>query len=100
MVEHIVMWKLLEEAEGYSADENFERARKALLALPEKIAVIRSFDLKRNMNPDAKNADMVLLSSFDSLEDLSYYAGHPEHLLVGALIGKITTGRAAIDFVV
>ncbi len=100
MIEHVVMWKLLEEAEGYSAEENFERAKKALLALPEKISVIRSLDVKRNFNPDAKNADMILLSSFDTLEDLAYYAGHPEHLLVGALIGKITTGRAAIDYVV
>lgn len=98
MIEHIVMWKLHEQAEGRSAVENFEMVREGLTSLVGKIPVIRRLEVKHNVNPDTKNMDMILVSSFDSLEDLAYYAGHPEHLRVGSLVGKVATQRTAIDY--
>jgi putative methionine-R-sulfoxide reductase with GAF domain len=98
MIEHIVMWKLHEQAEGRSADENFSLTKEQLTSLVNVIPVIRRLDVYRNINPDAKNMDMTLVSSFDSLEDLAFYAGHPEHLKVGAFIGKVAFDRSAIDY--
>lgn len=98
MIKHIVMWKLYDQAEGHTAEENFAIARDGLIALTKTIPVIREIDIFRNAKPDEKNMDMVLVSSFDSLEELSYYAGHPDHLKIGAFIGKIAFQRAAIDY--
>lgn len=98
MIEHIVMWRLHEQAEGRSAEENFAMVREQLTSLINVIPVIRRLDVYRNVNPDTKNCDMVLVSSFDSLEDLAYYAGHPEHLKAGAFVGKVAFGRTAIDY--
>ena len=51
MVKHIVLFKLRDEApaeEKLAAMDNF---KKAIEALPEKIAVIRKIEVGLNMNP-------------------------------------------------
>jgi quinol monooxygenase YgiN len=98
MLHHIVMWRFAAEADGHSKEENMVRTRAALLALPAKIAEIRSFRVERDLGvvPDA--FDMCLVSEFDDAEALKRYTVHPEHKAVSALIGKVREGRSVIDF--
>jgi len=100
MIQHIVLWKLLNEANGRSKDENFAMLRDGLCALPAMIPEVRSLSVVRNGNPDEKSSDTALITTFDSLEDLAVYANHPEHLKVGAFIKTVVSSRTAIDYTI
>jgi len=43
-------------------------------------------------------ADMVLITEFDSKEDLDLYAVHPEHMKVSEYVGKVRTSRMVCDW--
>ena len=50
-----------------------------------------------NLNP--KNEyDAVLISEFETMEDLEKYKTNPEHLKVAKLCEKIRIDRQAIDY--
>ena len=98
MIQHIVIWKLLDEAEGNSAEANFLLMKEKLGSLIGKIPEIRSLSVVKNENPDTRNADAALITTFDSLQDLQVYVVHPEHVKVASFVGRVTSGRSAIDF--
>ena len=98
MIQHVVLWKLKEEANGKNKQENFELIREKLSALPALIPQIRSLTVVKNENPTDKNMDVALITSFDSLEDLNIYVTHPDHMNVGGFIGSVVSARSAIDY--
>lgn len=90
MIRHIVMWKFREDADP-------TEFLRGLAALRGQIPQIRHMEL----HPGAvKNAayDWVLISDFDSLEDLEIYKKDPRHVAVSALCKAIRTDRSAIDY--
>lgn len=90
MIKHIVMWKF---------KPGTEKERQAFLdglrGLYGVIPQIRAQEVGENVAPG--NYDAVLLSSFDSLEDLEAYKNDPRHLEVSALCKAIRTDRVAVD---
>ena len=73
MVKHIVLFKLKDEA---SADEKLAAMndfKKAIEALP-------------------------LYSEFDTLDDVKFYAAHPDHVAAGKLIAEVKESRACVDY--
>ena len=98
MIQHVVLWKLLETANDKNKEENFELIREALASLPALIPQIRSLTVVKNENPTDKNMDVALITSFDNLEDLDAYVIHPEHVKVGRFIGTVVCARSAIDY--
>ncbi len=79
MIKHVVMWKFKPFAEGRTKEENLLLVKSMLEALPEKIDFLRSMQVNLNVNPKESMFDAVLLSEFDSLEDVLRYREHPEH---------------------
>ena len=98
MIQHVVLWKLLEGANDKSKKENFDRIREALSTLPALIPQIRSLTVVKNENLTDKNMDVALITSFDNMEDLDAYVIHPEHVKVGRFIGTVVSFRSAIDY--
>ena len=98
MIQHVVLWKLKEEAGGKNKEENFKLMREKLTALPALIPQVKSLSVVKNVNPTDKNMDVALITSFDSLEDLDVYVIHPEHVKVGAFIGSVVSARSAVDY--
>ena|SRR5665647_1246048 len=98
MIQHVVLWKLKEGANGKSNQENFEQMRDLLSALPALIPQLRSVSVVKNENPTDKNMDVALITSFDSLEDLNIYVIHPEHVKVGRFVSTVVSIRSAIDY--
>ncbi len=99
MLKHLVLFKLAEEAEGNTKIENALIIKQRLEALAGVIPEI--VDIKVHLNGEgmpAGNYDIVLDSEFENLNDLNAYATHPAHLQVVEFIGKVRTGRAAIDY--
>lgn len=99
MIRHIVMWKL---DDCYSEAEKKEKAEAfgtRLMNLVGIIPEIREFSVHYNskLAPDS-NYDLVLDSSFDSIEEMNTYQNHPEHVAVVEFGKSIKKERACIDF--
>lgn len=98
MIKHIVMWKFKDEAEGLTREENLLKVKNALEALPEKIDFIRHIEVRMNVNNNGKNFDAVLVSEFDTIEDVKRYRDHPEHKKVSAYVALVKENRACVDY--
>lgn len=91
MIQHIVMWKFREGTQAQA-----EEFLTGLAALDGQIECIRSMSVR----PSAVEGgayDAVLISEFDSLEDVECYKNDPRHLKVAAICKEIRTERCAID---
>ena len=98
MVKHIVMWKFKDHAEGLSKEENIIKVKSMLEALPGKIDFIREMHVEVNVNPREGMYDAILISAFDSIEDVEKYRVHPEHKKVSSYVALIKTDRASVDY--
>ena len=101
MLRHVVMFKFKEEAEGRTKMENVLATKAMLDALPAKIDLILKSETHVGMegaNPE--NADLILISDFESAETLQQYIVHPDHKAVGAFMRPLRESRAAVDFIV
>lgn len=95
MVKHIVTFKLTGTAEERLAVAN--QFKEALLALPEKIEVLRSIEVGVNENP-TEDWDVVLTAVVDTMEDVSVYAKHPAHVAAAGLLAGHKEARACVDY--
>ncbi len=92
MIKHIVMWKFKDNEE-----ENMKIFLDGLNKLKEIIPEIKSMETGININP--KNEyDAILISEFETMEDLEKYKNNPEHIKVSSLCKKIRIDRQAIDY--
>ena len=89
MIRHIVMWKF---KEGADPSEFLTR----LAALEGQIECIRAMKIYRSAVLNAEY-DAVLISDFDSMEDVERYKNDPRHVEVAALCKDIRITRSAID---
>ena len=97
MVKHIVLFKLkksISEEEKLTVMNAF---KSAIEALPAKISVIRKIEVGLNMNPE-EAFDIALNSEFDSLEDVNFYAKHPDHVAASGLLKDVKDSRACVDY--
>lgn len=90
MIRHIVMWKFKEDADP-------TEFLTGLGALNGVIPQIRHMEIHRSAVENAAY-DAVLISDFDSLEDLEIYKKDPRHVAVSGLCKAIRTARSAIDY--
>ena len=97
MVKHIILFKLKDEAPEAEKLEAMNSFKKAIEALPAKIAVIRKIEVGLNMNP-GETWSIALYSEFDSLDDVKFYATHPDHVAAGKLLAAVKESRACVDY--
>ena len=93
MIRHIVMWKFKEDKK-----EEMLVFRERLLALKDKIPEIREMEVGINIKPSERSFDAVLVSAFDSLEDLNSYSVNPLHVAVSDFCKTIRTQSASVDY--
>lgn len=98
MIKHIVMWKFKDFAEGATKQENLLKVKTALEALPEKIDFIREMHVELNVNPKEGMFDAVLISAFDTIEDVNNYRVHPEHKKISSFVALVKENRASVDY--
>ena len=92
MIKHIVMWKFKENEE-----ENMKKFLNGLNSLKEIIPEIKYMETGININP--KNEfDAILISEFETFDDLEKYKNNPEHVKVSNLCKDIRLDRQAIDY--
>ena len=93
MIKHIVLWKFKENTE--KERENF---LERLLSLNGVIPEIKNAEIKRNVNMNGENYDAMLVSEFETIEDMEKYKVDPRHVEVSKLCKEIRISRAAIDY--
>ena len=99
MIRHIVMFSLLDEAEGKTKAENLTEAVKKAEALRTKVPSLRKYSVVTNSpEADATNYDISLICDFDDMKGLSEYQNHPDHKEFGKFICAVRKSRACIDF--
>lgn len=91
MIRHVVLWKFKEGCQA-QAEEFLTR----LAALKGEIPLIRAMSVERSAVPGSAY-DAMLISEFDTLEDVERYKNDPRHLAVSDLCKTIRTERCAID---
>ena len=92
MIKHIVMWKFKENEE-----ENMKLFLEGLNKLKGIIPEIKNMETGININPK-NDYNAILISEFETMEDLEKYKNHPEHVKVSALCKEIRLDRQAIDY--
>lgn len=97
MVKHIVLFKLKDEVSTEKKAAVMHQFKEAIEALPAKISVIRKIEVGLNMNP-GETWNIALYSEFDSLEDVKYYATHPDHVAAGKILAETKESRACVDY--
>ena len=93
MIRHVVMWKFKEE----NKKENMLHAREILFALQPVIPELRRMEIGFDISDTEMSYDMMLLTEFNSVEDMKTYAVHPEHLKVSGFIRSVILQRVVLD---
>jgi hypothetical protein len=97
MIKHIVMWRV----SGSSDQEKMESMnllKQAFESLNGKVPGMRMLEIGIDTSGVDYACDVVLYSEFESLDALTVYANHPEHLRVKGLIGEIRIARHQVDY--
>lgn len=92
MIKHIVIWKFKENEK-----ENMMKFLEGLNKLKTIIPEIKYMETGININSNNKY-DAILISEFETIEDLERYKKHPEHIKVSNLCKSIREDRQAIDY--
>ena len=100
MLKHIVLFKLKENAEGASKEENARKIKADLEALAGKIPQIRHMEVGINCIPGDAAYYVAIYSEFAHEADLSLYAKHPEHVKVAEFVGKVRESRVVVDYII
>jgi len=99
MIRHIVMWKV-DESYSQSEKEEFTNTfTTKLLDLEGKIDELKTISVNSNSDkaPDT-NFDIVLDTTFTSIEDLKAYAVHPTHMKVVEYAKQFKLQRSCVDY--
>ena len=94
MIKHIVMWKFTDE----TTEADKLEMKRQLEALKGVVPSLLDIEIGLNFSPCAPAKDMVLMTEFQTLEDLKAYASHPEHQKVVAFVKPFVDERAVVDY--
>lgn len=94
MIKHVVFVKFRPE----TSDGERKAALRELRALPDKIDVIREFEVGEDILRTARAWDAVLIATFDDLESLQKYSRHDDHLPVVMKLQGICDSIGSVDY--
>lgn len=98
MIRHIVMFKLKEFQTPAEKQAKMREIKDKLEALIDKIDVLKMIRVDFNCNPE-ETWDIILTTEMATLDDVSTYANHPEHVAVSkGIIGPVKADRACVDY--
>jgi len=77
---------------------NAERMKAAIDGLMGVVPELLSMEVGMNLSTKASAYDLVLTSTFDSMETLDIYRVHPEHQKVLELLHELMESTAVVDY--
>ncbi|MCQ2217537.1 MAG: Dabb family protein [Paludibacteraceae bacterium] len=97
MIKHVVLFKLKEFNSPSEKLNKMKQIQMGLVNLKAIIPEILSIEVGLNKNPKEK-FDISLITTHNTMEDLSTYANHPQHLSVSKIIREVLEDRSCVDF--
>ncbi len=98
MVKHIILWKLKEELTNDEKAAVCQGIKEGLEGLKGVIPGLADIHVQTE-KLDSSNADLMLDSTFESVEALKAYAVHPAHVEVADnKVRPFTMQRSCLDF--
>jgi len=94
MIVHIVMFQFKDEKKS----ENLAKVKILLEELVDKIPTLLTMEVGINFNQSDRAFDLVLYSTFNSINDLKSYAVHPAHLDVVKVIKELSIESKVVDY--
>ena len=94
MIRHVVFFKFKPEAGAAERRSVVNQLR----ALPEKIDVIRSFEVGEDVMHSARAWDVVEIATYDDLEALETYTRHDAHVKVVLKLREICDAVGSVDY--
>ena len=94
MIRHVVFFKFKPEVSA----ANRTAVLNQLRALPDKIDVIRSFEVGEDVMQLARSWDAVLIATYDDLQALDIYTRHDDHVEVVLKLREICDAVGSVDF--
>ena len=98
MVKHVILWVLKEEIQGEEKEKIKAGIKEGLEGLKGQIPGL--IDIRVNINPlPSSNCDVMLDSTFESVDALKGYSVHPEHVAVAdSKVRPYTKIRSCLDY--
>ena len=94
MIKHIILWNF---QAGKGSEENKLKIKNGLEELKNKIPGI--VEIEVITNPIAgSNAEIMLNSTFESVDALNNYQIHEEHVKVATFVRSVTCNRMCMDY--
>jgi hypothetical protein len=94
VIKHVVFFKFKPEAVA----SDCKAALDGLRALPDKIDVIRRFEVGDNVLPSARAWDAVLIGEYDTLAALDTYARHDAHVKAAMRLKDLCEAVGSVDY--
>ena len=85
MVTHIVMFKFKPDC----PPETVQEMRAGLLSLKDKIDLIRNWEVGLNVGASSRPYDLVVYSTFDSMEDVAAFRVNPDQSRLPPMSGSL-----------
>ena len=92
MIKHIVLWNYKKEKE-----KEMNIFLEKLEGLYGIIVEIKNIEIRRNINNNGKNFDVIFMVTFCTIEDMKKYMTDTRHLEVAKLCTDVVTDRVTID---
>ena len=94
MIQHSVMWKFKEN----QTIDDVKAIKNKLEILPTIIPQIAYYAIGLNIKQADNAMDMILISKFESKEDMLTYAAHDEHQKIVKIISESIIESRVVDF--
>jgi hypothetical protein len=94
MIRHVIFFKFKPE----SGRDERRGALDQLRALPDKIDVIRDFEVGEDMLGSRRSWDAVLIATYDDLAALEAYQRHDDHVPVALRLQQLCDAIGSVDY--
>jgi hypothetical protein len=94
VIKHVVFFKFKPGAAAADRKAALDRLRR----LPDKIDVIRRFEVGDNVLPSARAWDAVLIGDYDDLAALDIYTRHDEHVKAAMGLKDLCEAVGSVDY--
>jgi len=94
MVRHIVFFKLADSSEA-----NKQLVKDRIMSMQGKMDFVKHLEAGINFSTEERAFDVLLMSDFETKEDLQMYATHPVHVEVVNFIKSLNAVSKVIDYI-
>lgn len=98
MLVHVVMWKFKDFAEGADKETNAKIMKTKLESLLGVVPQLKYVEVGVDFKHTEMSYDAVLITHFESQEDLEAYKVHPAHVEISSFCKKVRESRTVVDY--